>query len=450
MDAHATAGRAGRGRWLAGLAFLAALAALWMVSRSADRTLSDDTAAPAYDVALDGQAPHRSVQAAIDAAAAGAVIRIGPGTFDGRVAVGKALTLVGAGADATTLIADVSMAPGERRHLGENEAAIRPTLAVDVVGDVVIRDLALTGRSPWKLDELRDDAVVLVVRANARFERCAIWNCGANGVIVGTDAALALEHCLIAAIGSRGVLVRGGKRTRISDCDLRDCGSSCISLSGGSDDIIERSRISGSRWPAVFAYGGSPTIRGNVFFDNDHAGLDTYRSRALVEDNLFLEQKLDGMSSTSANDDTIRRNTFVNNGRMAVSVEGGATPKIHKNLIVGSPLGVAGNEIGGREAEYFAGRLHLDGNWFWETDRVAVVPATDGATGYADVPWRDLEAAGNVRAAPGFADPEHGDYSLPASAPARAAGVGALAPLSAKSPWPLRPEEIAWRKRKQD
>ena len=65
-----------------------------------------DAQPPVFHVAADGSTEYSKIQAAVDAAPAGAIIRVGPGTYVGSVIIEKSLTLEGAGADQTVLTAN--------------------------------------------------------------------------------------------------------------------------------------------------------------------------------------------------------------------------------------------------------------------------------------------------------------------------------------------------------
>ena len=59
-------------------------------------------------VCLDASKCYTSIQAAIDAASEGDKIKIDAGTYDGSLTIGKSVTLVGAGADQTTITQSAS------------------------------------------------------------------------------------------------------------------------------------------------------------------------------------------------------------------------------------------------------------------------------------------------------------------------------------------------------
>ncbi len=409
------------------------------------RGRADGPPTPAYDVALDGAAAFRSVQAAVDAAGPGATIRIGPGTFEGAVVVRRPVTLVGAGPDATLLVADVTFDRDAAKAAKDRAAGVRATLRIEGHGFLTLRDLALSGRAP----EHSGSFVVSAVAAELWMTHCAIVNTQASALLVGPKAKLTLEGCLVAAIGSDGVVVDGGVAS-LDGCDVRDVRHYGVAIGAGSRATVARCRISGSLWHGIRYDDASPTIRGNRIAGNARSGIyASGATQAVVEDNVFVDNGMSGISCWFACADTIRRNTFVDGKREAIAVLGGSHPTIEANVIVGHPTAILGAHTSGERPEAkFVGPLRLTGNVLWKNAAIAAAPPPAGSTAPfapVEVPWQDLAAQKNVQVDPGFADAAAGDFALPEGSAARAAGAGVLAPLSAASPWPPRPEEAAWK-----
>lgn len=424
---------------------LATLAGLGLAQVGPRAAADGPPDAPRVDVAGDGSAPHRTVQAAVDAAAPGATLRIGPGTFEGPVVLRRPVTLVGAGAGATRLVADLAFDLDAAKSAQDRGAGVRPTLSLQAEGAVALEDLALSGRAAGQ-----SASYVVHARAGTSvFTRCAIVDSPGNGVLVGSKAQVTLEGCLVSAIAREGVEVQGGRAT-LRGCDVRDVRHYGIAIGPGSQVTVEGCRISGSLWHGIRYDDASPVIRGNRIVGHARSGIyASGTTQALVEDNLFLDNDLSGISCWFACADTIRRNTFVGGKREAIAVLGASHPTIEGNVIVGHPTGVLGSNASGTSARAtFAGPLHLVGNLFWDNRVIATAPAPVGGApsgGVSEVPWTDLSAQRNMQAAPGFVDAAAGDFTLPEGSPARAAGAGAWAPLPATGPWPPRPEEAAWK-----
>jgi parallel beta helix pectate lyase-like protein len=111
-----------------------------------ERAAAEAPSASAASVILRVPTDYATIQAAVDAADSGGAILVAPGTYVEQVVIGKNLTLVGSGADATFVKAPVTLVPGfaGRTFIVEinNGAHVRMT-GVTVTGPA--SDSCLTG-----------------------------------------------------------------------------------------------------------------------------------------------------------------------------------------------------------------------------------------------------------------------------------------------------------------
>ncbi len=437
-----------RGAAVGALLLTGATVCLVGVLHATERAHADEETV-AYDVALEGNAPFRTVQAAVDAAEAGAEIRIGPGTYDGQIEIRKTVTLIGAGPERTILTGRLWYSRSAPFRGASPDDRVHPVVLIEDAREVILRDLGLTSRlKKHSPGGTRQDAVLLLRRSDAILESCAIRETAANAAIVGSNSSALFHRCLLGPTGSKGLVIRDAK-VHIRNCDVRDCYHYGISIGAGSDVRIDGCRISGSLWHGIRYDHCSPTIRGNVIFDNARSGIyASGKTAALVEGNLFLHNILSGISCWFANEDVIHRNTFVGNVREAVAVLGVSEPTIEKNVFAKNGTAVRGSNIGGEsDGRFFAGPLLLKGNWFWNNEAVATIPSTGpDPKPLTPVPLsaEALAKGANVEADPGFADPVGGDFALGPDTPAGKAGVGAAALPRLESPWPMTDAEKVW------
>ena len=81
---------------------------LTCVAMSVLALMGGGQAAASLRVCSDMNECYTSIQAAINAASEGDTIKIDAGTYDGSLSIGKSVTLVGAGADQTTITQSAS------------------------------------------------------------------------------------------------------------------------------------------------------------------------------------------------------------------------------------------------------------------------------------------------------------------------------------------------------
>ena len=234
-------------------------------------------------VAADGSGTHRMIQEAVDAAAAGAVISIGPGVYEERVKIDKPLTLEGAGWEQTTIMtknvaADkfqlellaFSVRIGERvKEVKTNEqrqaimeeftaefSQKHATLLVTNTEGVIIRNLKIS--SPGQILDGRLLPVPVIKFKNARAEvvGCAVIGSVGEGIRVAGGSDVEVRNCLVAAVWSTGIVVTGDKdgiaKARIQDSDVRNCHYAGIVIRPGCDSVVVKGcRISGSAWHGI-------------------------------------------------------------------------------------------------------------------------------------------------------------------------------------------------------
>jgi len=454
----------------------AALVALWVGASLAapgqGGEPARESAGAVLHVAKDAGAQHRSIQAAIDAAPAGATIRIGPGVYEESLRIRKALVLEGAGWVRTTIAAplpesepamrkameDLVRQHGEARTdeakkaLGERflDKWARPAAFLFDARDVRFRAIKFTAVN-WRNDpRWLPGALVRLHRSKMAMKECAVVGSPRSGVSVADGSEVEIEHCLIAAVWQTGIEIgeprMAGGRARIADCDVRNCHYAGICIRRQSDAVVERCRISGAAWHGIRYDDCSPTIVGNRIFGNARCGIyASGKTAATVKGNVLARNEMSGMSCWSENRDTIMENTFAGNLREGLAVIGQAQPTVERNVFFGHPTAVVCS-ASAQEAPEAVGRPRLQRNLFWKNEKALARPARKSED--AKAPWviEEITLAdetASVLADPRFAGVDGGDFALAPDSPARRADVGAVDPPPMKSPWALRPEELA-------
>ncbi|MEZ5980336.1 MAG: M56 family metallopeptidase [Planctomycetota bacterium] len=424
------------------------------------RALPIELSADEYTVAADGSAPFTSIQAAVDAAAEGATVRIAPGVYEEFVTIGKSLTLEGAGWDKARIsvpypdqealsakmqkelqeASTKGASQEELRALRERivaENAPRPALSVKLTKDVVVRGLAFSVRGKGDEGAVLPGAAVEVTGSEIRVEDCAVIGAPCSGVVVNSASKFEMRHCLVAAVEATGIAIVGAEpEALISECEVRNCRHRGITVGGNATTTIERCRISGSAWHGIRYDGGAPRVVGNLILENERCGIyASGETRGEVRDNVFYGNGMTGISCWFQAGDTIEHNTFVGDQRSAIEVLGASKPAIHRNVFFGVDQAVYLGNVSGEGANTrTSGEVDLADNLFFEVERKAVV-----GQGTDDLPIASTN--GNREADPKFVAPKDRDFRLAPDSPARAAGIGASEPLGFESAWPMQPEE---------
>lgn len=396
-----------------------------------------------------------SIQKAIDAAPAGAVIQLGEGEWRERITISKPLTIEGAGWEKTSIKPDQfppdvtakSKAEFRERYvrgLSVTERAVldrewaekfaRPTLLVEETVDVVVRGLRIGGIAPPSDQRAGGEALVVFRKAQGSMSGCAVIGPSEDGIQIEGGSDVEIAHSLVAALRGVGIIIEGwNPSSRPSRLHLAE--SEVRTIAGGvqigrdcDGTLIERCRIRDSRGNGIYYEEASPTITGNAVFNNARSGIHAHgKTHATVRGNLVWKNKLHGMECWFENTDTIEGNTFVENVHDALVAMGNSKPTAIHNIFADSPVAISCGMVGRR-----IGQPVLTANLFWQTATVLQV-----------MEEKKPAPEGSLSTDPQFRDSTKADFALAPSSPAIAANIGLPEPLAPASPWPMLPEEKA-------
>jgi len=373
-------------------------------------------AGDALTVGPEGDFP--TLQAAVDAAPAGATITVAPGLYRGRVRIDKTLTILGAGPDQTILEATWEsgwVPPAERRAQYERDMRAAPDDATrrritaafradpeapSLILVVGARDVRLQGlrlRYPGERLEgsLSPGAIVTVRDGSLHLAGCALLDSPGGGLAVRDGGRADVEGCLFAALGNTGITVGEWGRpsaaaARIARCEIRDCHYAGVVIRRGCDGVtLEACRISGAQWHGIAYTDASPVLRANRIFDNARTGIyASGTTAATVTGNLFERNGLSGISCWYRNHDHVVGNTFREDPAAALSILGASAPLVERNLVVDGKVGVRWGSIGekGPDTES-AGEGTVRDNLFLRVETPAEggdLPAGNRTDGEAD------------------------------------------------------------------
>jgi beta-lactamase regulating signal transducer with metallopeptidase domain len=409
--------------------------------------------AVADDPKLIPVAPGESIQAAIDKAPAEAVIRLGAGEWKERIVIAKPITIEGAGWEKTIIkpdqppagatpeakaefrkryVRDMPEAEVTKLNLEWAEKFEMPTLLVHDTAKVTVRGIRIGGVPPASKDEAGGDTLIVFRKAQGALFECAAVGPFANGIQVTDQSDVEIRQSLVAAMWSEGIVVRGRgrndtgdpSRLRLIESEVRNVYHYGVAIGPGCDStVVEHCRISGTAWHGIRYDNASPTITGNVIFQNARSGIyASGKTQAVVRENLFWKNEMDGVSCWFDNADKIESNTFVGNLREGLAVIGGAKPNVARNIFIGNPTAIVCSMTQGRTV---AGDPVLSGNLFWDNNVVLQVKEESKSA-----------PEDSVNADPKFRDAAKQDFTP-------SVAVGATKPLAPAGPWPLLAEERA-------
>ena len=417
-----------------------------------------------------------SLQKALDAAPPGAIVHLGAGRFNERVAIKRPVTLVGAGTDQTILgptekeqlecwdelvrlageIQDTmraaeeanprrSLTPEETEKVGRDYKELerlkklsrQPVVLIEGVEGVVLRSLRVTmPLTPCEGNGLPVTAAVKVKNSGVLLAEMAIVGCMADGVDAEGGSKLEVVDSLIAACWGSGISGRGEMTIRGSD--IRNNYHYNIWV-GAGPCVIEGCRITGTAWSGIRCGGAGTRIVRNVVSGNSR-GIYSAGKNAVVKHNLFYRN---GASCWSPSQPLYEGNLFFENDVHTIGVSGPAEPRFRNNLFVDSPIGVAYWPLKlPREVKPPATDFHLEGNVFWQVDQpVVVCRSHDDRTQDEALPV--VGTNGNRIADPRAVIDDEQRLRIGNSEIVRELELADLQGLSLRSPWPLTAEELA-------
>ena len=340
--------------------------------------------------------PGESIQAALDQAAAGAVIQLAPGRFAERVVLSKPVTLRGSGWQETELVLgledsskassqaawnamrEVRDAPDEATRIKRYRTLVRtsslkPPILIDGCEGVVLEHLEvrLEGRPPQ--GAVRRESAIIVLDASATLRHLAVTGSPGNGIEVSYGKNVTVTDSLVCAAWGTGVELTSNVSSNylVSRSELRSNHHRCLTIGGGQGLVrVAENRISGSGWHGIRYDGASPIIERNLIFGSRRTGIYASGStRAQVRGNVFDANPFTGWFDCQ---DRIVRNAFVGNGKqllgrgqVGVSIIGQSNPTIEDNLFAYMETAIEVSKTKGEMGEP-KGRVEARDNRFFK------------------------------------------------------------------------------------
>jgi parallel beta-helix repeat protein len=270
-----------------------------VLARWDDSQLSDGPAepCPTFVIAPDGSGTHDSLAEAIASAAPGTTIRLERGVhvLDQGLLLQQSVTLIGAGIEATELVA-------------EHGACV---LGYDGSGLFQLSDLTVR----WVGPESAIADVVAVRGGELQIERCRFAGAPATRTHLGA-----------------GLQISGKVHGVVRSCRMEANGVG-IEVLAEANPVLENNRCQENRGPGIrYAGEAGGMARANVCSGNGYDGIAVERSaRPLVETSTCQRNGWSGIGCYAHANATIRRNTCSGNQHSGIHVGAEALPTLEEN-----------------------------------------------------------------------------------------------------------------------
>lgn len=188
----------------------------------------------------DSTQPCATIQYAINQAAAGDTVSIGPGTFGQSATVTIPLSIVGAGADQTTVTGD--QVSGDTSLTVDGTGS--PSTPTVSVSDLALNDnsdsdglfIAAANVQIKDVDANDNDANGAQVTAGGSLQATDVeLSHNSDGFLLETGGSLTAEACTMTGNSVSGLDAEVQSSARISDCDISQSGDDGVYVFGGGD-----------------------------------------------------------------------------------------------------------------------------------------------------------------------------------------------------------------------
>lgn len=246
-------------------------------------------------VAPRGWGAHKTVTAALRAAAQGAVVSVQPGTYAENVVLDREVTLVAEKGPGTVRITglrgaalSVHGAGGTVRGLVLEGTGGEPAVRVGA-GAVLIEDCEITGgpvhvtgaAAPvlrnCRLHGTGDVGLYLGGDSTAVVEDTEISEIGATGIFVDHGAAPTLTRVSVTRTGGHGIRVTGSARGTYTECTATRTGAAAIAVDGAAMPVLRDCQIGDSAAGGIVITGDAglaPTVAARTPGGLDQPGAD--------------------------------------------------------------------------------------------------------------------------------------------------------------------------------
>jgi parallel beta-helix repeat protein len=241
------------------------------------------------------------IQAAIDAARAGATVRIRPGVYDENLVLKNGVKVIGE--NRKTVIV--------RAPIGQSSVVFAKNCRTGLLSGVTLEHGASRGGDPRY-------AGIKLHNSSLGIFRCIVQRTAGSGVIVKSGGTPTIRECVIQDNPGPGIYVRGTDTSPLikGNICVRNSGRGIYFDSGSTGRAIENEcRENLGSGIAVHDAGTAPEVSQNTCSQNTEYGMYFGRGAGgVAEDNTCSHNGISGISIHDAGTEpTLRRNTCVEN-----------------------------------------------------------------------------------------------------------------------------------------
>ncbi len=276
-------------------------------------------------VSSDGSGDHRAINDALEAAEAGDLILLRPGTYSEAIVMKKDVHVMASLAGGSIIDQPITIACNGQLTGVTVRASDGSSVAVTITGG----SPTLTGCDVTGMVAV-GSAAQLVLR------ECHIHDSAAHGVHVAEQSTCLVEKCNVQLTELCGVQVDGGARGVIMNSTVAYCKQNGIYLLDGAKGVIEGCNIFGCSFPGIAVNAADPVIARNRIHHNERSGLviaGKSEDNTLVEDNNVFANGRDGIVIAKDAVCLLQGNSIFDNKGAGVQIMTGASPQLVKTHI---------------------------------------------------------------------------------------------------------------------
>lgn len=328
------------------------------------------------------QAVQSELQSSIKGAKSGAVVTLPPGTHEGPVKFDRPLTLKGE--DPETCIIELT--------------ADVPAVSITSKGPVTIDSVTIKWQLATSERRKGPGGALAIKDTTATIRNCRFIALGGIKQCPSAIDCLGFSNVRIENCRFEGfeftITCTGGAESVITNSLILNPGHCGATVYSGSKMEVARTIVTGSGYHAIRNTGGTLLAHDNLIINNKNRGfyLGNKSGGGRINNNVILGNG-SGVSGFAASDQTIENNIMLGNDYCGLDARDTCRLIVRNNIFQDNTRGIALHEQ--------TGRNHVDfgRNTFWQNDTNAE---------NIDLP------AGSIVAAPGFVDPDNGDFTAQA------------------------------------
>lgn len=392
---------------------------------------------PQIDCSLTVQ-PGQSLQAAIDAAAAGDVICLARGTWTENIVIDKPLTLVGRGAGRTViqpvrLYTPAVEIPGSASESGTvrlerltisgdgglagvalGGMSLADLTKCDIVGmmyGLQVSDSASLTLNECTISDSRQIAVVLRDSARATIRSSRVSDNRGQALQLSGSAQAEVSNSQLSRNNSHGLWLQDGARVALNDCSVSDNGQHGLLLAGQSQARVLGSQLSGNSDQGISGGAQSTVYLTSTRVLSNWHGIElSGEAEATIAGSTISANRWDGIRTQNSAHATISGSTISGSSR-GLGLSAASTAHVSNCLIEENGqygvFSLSTGEVTGQGNRFRENGIDLGGN-LPGTLRLPLKEPAETAISWPDERFASLQEAidallpgGTLRLAPG-------------------------------------------------